>query len=374
MNITSLKNLPFLNIQYWRNFNPYYLARSAIFLIDPEKAHSLTIKFLQQRLLPKLKNDTEKSLSTTLCGLTFPNPIGLAAGFDKNAEVISEVLNLGFGYTEVGSITPRPQPGNPTPRLFRIPSSLAVINRFGFNSEGMDIVRRRLIAWYDNHTKLGRGIVGINLGKNKDSLDAAADYVAGFKTFSPFASYIAINISSPNTSGLRDLQSRAPLTDLLQQLMAVHAASNVKPPIFVKIAPDQTEQDLEDIVEVIMQSGVHGIIVSNTTITRPDSLPPQVAKEAGGLSGEPLRELSTEVLRRVYKLTQGKIPLIGCGGVSTAEDAYEKILAGASLVQLYTGMVYEGPFIARRINRKLSQLLKHDGFKSLRDAVGAGNR
>lgn len=358
---------------YWQNFHPYYLIRPALFCLDAEKAHGLAIKFLRKRLLPKIKNDTDKSLAITLCGLNFPNPLGLAAGFDKNAEVISEILNLGFGFTELGSITPHPQPGNPLPRLFRIPEAQAIINRLGFNSEGIDVVQRRIMAWYDAHTKQERGIIGVNLGKNKDSADAVTDYVTGFKAFAPFANYITVNISSPNTSGLRDLQNRAPLTDLLQQLMTVHAASTFKPPIFVKIAPDQTEQQLEDIVEVVMQSGVHGMVVSNTTVTRPQTLPDHIAKETGGLSGKPLYELSTEILRRVYKLTQGKLPLIGCGGVSSAEEAYGKILAGASLVQLYTGMVYEGPFIAHRIANKLAQLIKHDGFASIKSAVGAGN-
>ena len=372
MDLTRLKNL--LDAERWRNFNPYHVVRPLLFRIDPEKAHELTIDFLRRGLLPKIKADTDKVLHVQIGTMQFPNPVGLAAGFDKNAEVINEILDLGFGFTEIGSITPRPQPGNPAPRVFRGPESGAVINRFGFNSDGMEVVRRRVIAWYDGQVKKDRRIIGINLGKNKDTTDAIADYIEGIQTFGPYASYLTINISSPNTAGLRDLQSREALTELLQKIMATHSAGSFKPPLFVKIAPDQTDQQLEDIAEIALSSGIHGLIVGNTTTARPEILSPDFAKETGGLSGKPLFEPSTEILRRLYRMTEGRLPLIGCGGVFSAEDAYTKILAGASLIQLYTGMVYEGPFIARTINRQLAILLKKDGFTSISQAVGLGAR
>lgn len=360
-----------LTIDHWRKINPYHFISPILFLIKPEQAHELTIKFLSYRLLPKIRNNTEEILATQVCGLKFPSPIGLAAGFDKNAQVINEVINLGFGYTEIGSITPRPQPGNPSPRVFRATESQAVINRYGFNSDGIDVTLRRVTAWYDEHPAKSRGILGINLGKNKDSQDAAADYIIGLEKFSPYASYIAINISSPNTKGLRDLQGRDLLSELLQKIMDKHSRCKTKPPLFVKISPDQSEKELDDIAEVALKSGIHGLIVSNTTLSRPTGLPADFSKESGGLSGKPLFKMSTDTLRRMYKLTGGKLPLIGCGGVFNAEDAYEKIQAGASLIQLYTGLVYEGPLIAQRINRRLAQLLKKDGFKSVQEAVGS---
>lgn len=355
----------------WKEMNPYHLICPVLFQIDPEKAHKLTIKLLSYRLIPRINNNIDEILHTNICGISFPNPVGLAAGFDKNSEVIAEILNLGFGFTEIGSITPRPQPGNPTPRVFRLVASQAVINRYGFNSEGLDVNECRLAAWHSKHSSASsRGIVGINLGKNKDSEDAVADYIEGLDRLSPYADYIAINISSPNTQGLRNLQQRDLLAHLLHKIMEKKQSLKNKPPLFVKIAPDQTDKELEDIAEVTLTSGIDGLIVGNTTVSRPPSVPADVAKEAGGLSGKPLFKMSTDTLRQIYKLTNGKLPLIGCGGIFTAEDAYEKILAGASLVQIYTGMVYEGPFIAHSISRGLAKLLRRDGFTSIREAVG----
>ncbi len=356
-----------------QNFNPYQLVRPLLFLIDPEKAHHLTITLLQKGLMPHVKNDTDPALHVKLCGLDFPNPVGLAAGFDKHAEVIGAMLGFGFGSVEIGSITPRPQIGNPKPRLFRIPEAEAVINRFGFNSDGFEIVGQRIAAYRDSMTQQKiKGIVGINIGKNKESPDAAADYTAGITKFAPFADYLTVNISSPNTPGLRDLQGRVAMADLLKQVVTTRNTGVKKPPVFVKVAPDLTHDQMEDVAEVALSTGIDGLIVGNTTLSRPASIPPKLAAEAGGLSGKPLTTLSTQVLAQIYKLTGGKIPLIGCGGISSGEDAYAKIRAGASLVQLYSALVYHGPFLIPRINRDLVKLLQRDGFRNVQEAVGSG--
>lgn len=356
--------------EIWRNFNAYHLIRPLLFQLDAEAAHHLAITILRRGLGPKTKPTFDPILKTTVCGLNFPNPIGLAAGFDKNVEIPSEVLGFGFGFIELGSITPLPQDGNPKPRLFRIATSEAVINRFGFNSDGMDACLRRLAAFRDANVGKAFPPIGLNVGKNKDTVDAASDYVVGINTFAPFADYITVNISSPNTPGLRDLQGREQLMDLLQQVMTTRNAATKKPPVFVKIAPDQTEQQQDDIAEVVLSSGIDGMIIGNTTVTRPGNIPPQLASEAGGLSGKPLFTHATTMLSSMYKRTQGKLTIIGCGGVFTAEDAYAKIRAGASLVQLYSALVYEGPGLVARINRGLAELLKRDGFSSVREAVG----
>ncbi|MDX2027438.1 MAG: quinone-dependent dihydroorotate dehydrogenase [Alphaproteobacteria bacterium] len=358
----------------WREINPYRLLRPLLFRMEPEAAHKLSITILQKRLIPKSKQKDAPSLRVKIAGLDFANPVGLAAGYDKQCEVIDEILDLGFGFTELGSITPQPQPGNPQPRIFRIPEAEALINRFGFNSDGISQCRRRVVARHDATVGSRRGIVGVNLGKNKDSEDTGADYVLGVKSFAPYADYLAVNVSSPNTPGLRDLQGREQLAHLLQQVMAARDAGVQKPPVFVKIAPDLTEEQQTDIAEVVLASGVQGMIVANTTVTRPASVPPHLAQEAGGLSGRPLFGASTRLLARMYKLTEGKIPLIGCGGVFSGADAYAKIRAGASLVQVYTALVYEGPFLPRRIKRELAALLERDGFASVSEAIGADHR
>jgi dihydroorotate dehydrogenase len=353
-------------------FNPYYLIRPLLFRMDAEKAHHLITAFLKKGIGPRLKNDFGAALQTTICGLNFPNPIGLAAGFDKQAEFIDEMFHFGFGSVEVGSMTPLPQPGNPQPRLFRVPKAEAIINRFGFNSDGYDVCLRRITAYYDATINAKRGVIGANIGKNKNSSDAIGDYVAGVTAFAPFVDYLAINISSPNTPHLRDLQSREPLADLLKQVMEARNASRQKPPVFVKIAPDLTPMQQEDIAHVILDSGVQGVIIGNTTLTRPEGIPQALANEAGGLSGKPLFDLSTKVLSNISKLTGGRLPLIGCGGVSSGADAYAKIRAGASLVQIYTALVYEGPLLVRCINRELAALLARDGFERVEQAVGVG--
>ena len=300
-------------------------------------------------------------------GLDFPNPVGLAAGFDKNAEVPSAALDLGgFGFAEFGTVTPQPQPGNPKPRIFRLPDQNAVINRLGFNNAGLEEAAARAAR-----LKRRRGIVGGNIGKNKDQTDAVADYVAGARRLSPLVDYLTVNVSSPNTPGLRALQGRAMLTELLS---AVQAARQVPVPVLVKIAPDLTKADLEDIVHAANDTKIAGIIVSNTTIDRPASLPPALAAETGGLSGAPLFAPSTEMLRRAYRLTGNAIPLVGVGGISSADDAYAKIRAGASLVQLYTALVYQGPGLVARIKLGLAARLRADGFAALEEAIGADAR
>lgn len=344
---------------------PYALARRILFAFEPETAHQLTIAALKMGLGPKAPAD-DPILATRVAGLEFPNPVGLAAGFDKNAEVPDAMLRAGFGFVEVGTITPKPQAGNPRPRLFRLADDGAVINRLGFNNEGLDrsACRLRERAWHRR-----RGIVGANVGANKDSVDRIADYVTGIEVVRDVASYITINISSPNTPGLRALQSRDALAELIGRSLA--ARGRATPPIFVKVAPDLTDVDIEDIAAVALDSRIDGLIVSNTTLARPDTLQSPHIGEAGGLSGRPLFEPSTGVLRRFRAATGGRLPLIGVGGISSGVDAYVKIRAGASLVQLYTGLVYGGPGLVVAIKRELAELLRRDGFTSVTQAVGA---
>ena len=301
-------------------------------------------------------------------GLDFPNPLGLAAGFDKNGEVPDAMLGLGFGFTEIGSVTPRPQPGNPQPRLFRLSDDHAVINRMGFNNRGLEAAAARLAA------RARTGIVGANLGKNKDTEDAASDYVKGVEILGPLADYLVINVSSPNTPGLRALQGRAPLEALIGKTREAVARLPAPKPLLLKIAPDLTEEDRADIADVALASGLDGLIVTNTTIARPDSLRSASAREAGGLSGAPLFEPSTRLLGEMYKLTGGKIVLVGVGGIGSGEQAYAKIRAGASLLQLYSALIYGGPPLITRINRDLAAFLKRDGFSTLAQAVGADHR
>jgi dihydroorotate dehydrogenase len=338
-------------------------------LLAPEAAHNATLRALELGLVPMRQSADDPILATRVFGRDFPNPIGLAAGFDKDARVPDAMLRLGFGFVEIGSVTPRPQPGNPKPRLFRLPEDGAVINRFGFNSEGLDAARSRLAA------RRGRGgIVGVNLGKNRDTADPASDYAAGLAALSPFADYIVVNVSSPNTPGLRNLQRRSQVTALLEHLLALRAkaASAARPPLLVKIAPDLTPEERADLAAVALESGIDGIIVSNTTVARPPELKGADAHEPGGLSGRPLMAPSTELLAEMYRLTRRRVPLIGTGGVASGADAYEKLRAGASLVQLYTALVFQGPGLVRRIKDDLARRLRADGFRSVAEAVGAG--
>lgn len=343
-------------------------ARPALFLLQPETAHRLTVKLLACGLLPSARAEQHAVLRTRVAGLAFSSPLGLAAGFDKNAEVPDAMLSQGFGFVEVGTVTPRPQSGNPKPRLFRLVEDQAVINRMGFNNEGLEAAKARLAA---RRSSCKPGLVGANVGANKDSIDPAEDYVTGLVALKGLADYFVVNISSPNTPGLRKLQGRAALDDLLSRI------DMVKPegaPLFVKIAPDLTGAERHDIAEIVLSHRIDGLIVSNTTVGGRDSLKSRFRREAGGLSGKPLFTLSSEVLADMYRLTGGKIPLIGVGGVATGQDAYAKIRAGASLVQLYSALVYHGPGLVNRINRELAALLQADGFASVAEAVGSGNR
>jgi dihydroorotate dehydrogenase len=341
-------------------------------LLPPEAAHRATIRALAAGLVPAVAGGENPILKVRLWGLEFPNPVGLAAGFDKGAEVFDPMLRLGFGFVEVGSVTPRPQPGNPRPRIFRLAADGAVINRLGFNSAGLDAA----VANLRQRAARRGGIVGANLGMNRDSADAGADYAAGAAALAPLADYLVVNVSSPNTPGLRALQQAAVLQVLVERVLAARrrAVPDRPPPLLLKIAPDLTAQDRSDIAAVALATGIDGLIVGNTTISRPPGLRSRHAAEAGGLSGRPLFTLSTDVLRDMYRLTEGRLPLIGVGGVASGRDAYAKIRAGASLVQLYTALIYEGPRLVGRIKHELAVCLRGDGYACVADAVGADHR
>ncbi len=342
--------------------------------LNPEMAHSFGIKALKNGIHPCYPSVDDARLHVKLWQGTkkerlFKNPIGLAAGFDKNAEVPRAMFKLGFGFVEVGTITPKPQVGNPKPRIFRLSEDKAVINRLGFNGGGSAVAHENITEFL--RYKKQDQMLGINIGKNKDTKKAADDYVKGISMFGALADYITVNISSPNTKGLRDLQQKKDLGALLQAVQKELKKQKVSPPLLVKIAPDLNETEITDIVDVVMSESVDGLIVTNTTISRPDSLQSNHAAEMGGLSGQPLFDLSTKILNRVHVLTEGKIPLVGVGGVSNAQQAIAKFRAGASLVQLYTSMIYEGPGIAHRINKDLLAFCEAEGVKSLSELVSA---
>ncbi len=345
------------------------LIRPLLFMLPPELAHALTLGALRLGVGGVAPGPDDPILATSCMGMKFSNPLGLAAGFDKNAEVVRASLQLGFGFSEFGTVTPRPQKGNPKPRVFRLAAQRAVINRLGFNNQGLETVVRRVVAARACLPAGGR--FGGNIGRNKDSPDATADYVACATRLAPFVDYLTVNVSSPNTPGLRALQSHEPLSALL---IAVREASGSALPILVKIAPDLTEPELGDVARAALETGIAGIIVSNTTIGRPETVSSDRVVESGGLSGPPLFPLATDVLRAMYRLTAGAIPLIGVGGIASADDAYVKIRAGASLLQLYTAMIYEGPKLVTRIKTGLAARLRADGFTRLQDAVGADFR
>ena len=336
----------------------YPAIRSLLFYFDAEVAHRITINFLKTY---QIKNNIcHPSLSCSIFGLNFTNPVGLAAGFDKNSEVPNNIINLGFGFSEVGTVTPLPQSGNSKPRVFRLKNENAIINRLGFNNEGFEVVKERLFKRENN-------IIGVNIGANKNSKDFINDYIKGIKFFSSTASYLTINISSPNTPGLRDLQSIDSFSSLLNKIDQLKKnSSEISLPILIKISPDINDNDLESLCEKVLSSSIDGLIISNTTISRHSVS----SEEKGGLSGDPLFDISTRKLNEVYKHTEGKIPLIGVGGVDTAEKAYKKIKNGASLIQLYTGLVYKGPRLINEINRGLIEFIEKDGFKHISEAVG----
>ena len=336
--------------------------RPLIFQLDAERAHRLTILGLRVKPLAVARSD-DPILASRVAGLDFPNPVGLAAGFDKDAQVPDAMLALGFGFVEVGTVTPLAQAGNPRPRLFRLTEDRAVINRMGFNNGGQAAAFERLLR-----RNRRPGIVGVNIGANKDAADRIADYANGVRVMAPIAHYLTVNISSPNTPGLRALQDKGALDELLAAVAEARGVSG--PPVFLKVAPDLEPADIDDIAAVAIARGMDGLIVSNTTIARPPLRSP-LAAEAGGLSGAPLRDMAMTRLRDFRAATGGKLPLIAAGGIASAEDAYARIRAGASLVQLYSALVYEGPGLARRITRGLADLLKRDGFANMGEAIGS---
>jgi dihydroorotate dehydrogenase len=331
--------------------------------LDPETAHGVAIAALKAGLVPAVRSRPDPRLAVRRLGLEFPNPVGMAAGFDKNAEVPDALLALGFGFVEVGTVTPRPQAGNPRPRIFRLTDDRAVINRLGFNNQGHAAAERRLMRRADR-----AGIVGINVGANKDAADRVSDYVAGIQAFAAHAAYFTVNISSPNTPGLRDLQARAALDDLLARVLAARdAAAGRRPAVLVKIAPDVTELEMDDIADVVVRRGADGLVVSNTTLSRQGCLDPS-AREAGGLSGRPLFARSTAVLAQMRQRVGRDMVLVGVGGVSSGDDAFEKIQAGADLVQLYTGLIYAGTGLPAAILRTLSKRLTEAGLAAIGEA------
>lgn len=347
------------------------LGAKAMAAFNAEDAHHLTLRLLCSGFGPKVRIETPR-LAMRVAGLEFPNPLGLAAGFDKNAEAADAMLDLGFGFVEVGAATPRPQAGNDRPRVFRLRADAAVINRYGFNNDGLDAIAARLAG------RPKRGIVGVNLGANKDSEDRAEDYVRGVQALAGIVDFYTVNISSPNTPGLRALQDKAALSALMARVLdarnvAAGGKGALRTPVFLKIAPDLTDEDKVDIADVAKSLSLDGLIISNTTIARPVSLRSDKASEKGGLSGKPLFAPSTKLLREFYAALGPQVPLIGVGGVFSARDAYEKILGGASLVQLYTALIYEGPGLPSRMLKELPDFLDADGFKTLADAVGAGH-
>jgi len=331
---------------------------------DPETAHGLSLTALRLGLAPLPGPVTSARLKTELAGLSLPNPVGLAAGYDKNAVALGPLSRAGFGFLEVGAATPLPQEGNPKPRLFRLTEDRAAINRFGFNNQGAVLIATRLAA-----RKLGSVPMGINLGANKTSTDRAADFVQVLALCGPHVDFATVNVSSPNTEKLRDLQGPAALAALLDGVMQVRATLSRPIPIFLKIAPDLSPDDLAALAEVALSSGLSGIIATNTTLSR-DGLHAPQKSETGGLSGAPLFEKSTRVLAQLSKLTQGKLPLIGVGGISSPEQAYAKICAGASAVQIYTSMVYQGLSVACDVAKGLDTLLARDGFATVAQAIG----
>jgi dihydroorotate dehydrogenase len=347
----------------------YPLIRPILRRLPAETAHALTVRALEAGLGRFMTGRAARQpdppiLAQRLWGLDFPNPVGLAAGFDKDARVPEALRGFGFGFVEIGTVTPRPQPGNPKPRLFRLEEDQAIINRMGFNSGGLDGGIDRL------RRRPRTAIVGVNLGKNRDSSGAISDYSEGIRRAAEVADYLVVNVSSPNTPGLRDLQRRASLQGLLVPLLGTRDKSSRRVPLLVKIAPDLTPQEREDIASVALAAGIDGLIVANTTVDRPAGLVSPYAIESGGLSGRPLFAASTSLLAEIYRLTRGRLPLIGVGGVTSAAEAYQKIRAGACLVQLYTALVFAGPRLVTDIKEGLAELLRADGFTRVAEAVG----
>ncbi|CAF4801688.1 unnamed protein product [Pieris macdunnoughi] len=382
-NLKKLKSLCYLTlggsmsyqfIYYKKDFEGYYthILQPISQRLNPEWAHRLGVSALKYGLFPSENFQDPTVLKTIFLNCELSNPIGIAAGFDKHGDAVNGLRRIGFSIIEIGSVTPEPQAGNPKPRVFRLPEDQAVINRYGFNSEGHDVVLKKI----ENIDKalLDKGLLGINLGKNKHSTDAAADYSHGIKKFHKVADYFVINVSSPNTPGLRSLQSKTELQKLLAEANTTLESLKIekRPPLLLKLAPDLSIEEMKDIVSVISEkkTKVDGLIISNTTIDRSSLHNSKYAQETGGLSGKPLTDKSTEMIKTMYKLTQGKIPIVGVGGIFNGKDAFEKILAGASVLQIYTALIYHGPPIVTKIKAELAELLKQNGYNTVNEAVG----
>lgn len=354
----------------------FNLAKPVLHALDPETAHRATICALKTGLVKGHGGTDDARLKVTLWQRNFPNPVGLAAGFDKNAEVIAPMMSHGFGFVECGTVTPRPQDGNPRPRVFRDPRHEAVINRMGFPGDGLDVFKRNLEKFL-SVTPRPTGLVGLNIGMNKTQKEPAKDYCHLVRSLGPYADYFTVNISSPNTPGLRNLQERDNFIDLIGQIMAERKRScgtQNPPPLLVKLSPDLRDEQVEELAKASLDSGIDGLILTNTTLDRPDYLPPEFAAQQGGLSGEPLCDKSTEVIAKFYRATDGKLPIIGVGGISSAQDAYDKIRAGASLVQLYSALVFHGPALVDDIKSGLLRLMDRDGVRNITDAIGAHSK
>lgn len=349
----------------------FKIAKPFLHKMDPENAHQMTLKALKTGVMPCPARVSDPKLKTTLWGRVFPNPLGLAAGFDKNADVVGQMLHMGFGFVEAGTVTPRPQEGNPRPRVFRDADHEAVINRMGFPNGGLDNFRHNIEKFFEAKPR-PPGIIGINIGMNKGVEDPAKDYCVLVRALGPYADYLTVNISSPNTPGLRNLQARENLVPLLIRIMDERTKSCGKdaPPLLVKLAPDLTDEQLADVAACLIECKVDGVILGNTTLDRPDYLPANFYEQQGGLSGRPLTDKSTGIIKRFYKHTNGQLPIIGAGGISSAEDAYAKIRAGASLVQLYTALVFQGPDLVGDILNGLVRLLDRDKIDHISKATG----
>jgi len=344
----------------------FSVLRPFLFNLDPETAHDLAIKSLKLNPLPSkmFEVEDEQILNIKLLGKNFPNPIGMAAGFDKSAEVYNSLLKLGFGFVEVGTVTPLKQFGNPKPRIFRLEDDQALINRLGFNNDGIETIKTRI------KSNLKKGILGVNIGPNKETKDQKNDFCLGLKNFFDIADYITINISSPNTEGLRDFHVQEKLIDLIVTLNKIKEDKGTNIPLLLKISPDIKDSDIQEIAETAIKNKISAVILTNTTNGNRDNLTSKLKKEEGGLSGNPLHEISTNMIKKFYKILNNKVPIIGVGGVNSGKSAYEKITAGASLLQLYTGFVYRGPSTAKIIKKELIQILKSEGIKNIKDAVG----
>lgn len=345
----------------------FSLIRPFIFNIDPEKAHTLAIKSLKYNFVPEkfFKVENEEKLSISLFGKSIKNPIGLAAGFDKSGEVYNQMFKLGFGFVEIGTVTPKKQFGNSKPRIFRLEKDLALINRLGFNNDGSEVVKKRI------ENNLPTSLLGINIGPNKETADMSEDFLKCAKTFFPLGDYITINISSPNTTGLREFHKKEVLEKLLYKINLIREESNYKKSFLLKISPDIGEKNIDEIVNLILKYKINGVILTNTTDNNRENLISSNKIESGGLSGKPLTNLSTNLIKRFYKDLKNKVPIIGVGGVDSGKSAFEKIAAGASALQLYTGMVYEGPMIIKKIKSELIEILNEKGFKNIQEAIGS---